>query len=442
MRSAPALLVFLGWCWLGAAAGEPAGLPLLPEPLTLEHALSLADGSHPELESARAALDGARAERQAVDADFGTRIGVELALRAVEPSDLARRAYSTNNDSWARFKASRRLYDFGAADAAREAASAAVRGGEWAYLDARQRRRLEIMARFFDVLVADLEYARDTEEMATEYVTYDKAVQRNELGRLSDIELLEADKNYQAALQRRRLSQARQRASRSRLAIALNRPEQLSAELQAPRLPDLERELGELEPLVAAALEANPRLQAERSQLHAAEDRVRAARLSYRGELRGEFEAGAYNRRFARDDPFAAGLVLELPLYTGGAKDAELAKAWAEVRERRAGIARQELELRQAVLDLWLEIGSLRARLQELDSLGRYRDLYLDRSRALYEMEVTADLGDAMVGTSDHRLQQARAEYDMALAWAHLDALTGRLLQAPDQTDPDQEATP
>mgnify|MGYP000529554294 CR=1 FL=1 len=56
-------------------------------------------------------------------------------------SDLARRAYSTNNDSWARFKASRRLYDFGATDAAREGASAAVRGGEWAYLEARQRRR-------------------------------------------------------------------------------------------------------------------------------------------------------------------------------------------------------------------------------------------------------------------------------------------------------------
>ena len=138
----------------------------------------------------------------------------------------------------------------------------------------------------------------------------------------------------------------------------------------------------------------------------------------------------------------AAGLVLELPLYTGGAKDAELAKAWAEVRERRASIARQELELRQAVLDLWLEISSLRARLEELDSLGRYRDLYLDRSRALYELEVTADLGDAMVGTSDHRLQQARAEYDIALAWAHLDALTGRLLQAPNQTDPEQEETP
>ncbi len=73
MRPAPALLLFLGWCWLGAAAAEPAGLPPLPEPLTLEHALSLADGSHPELESARAALDGARAERHAVDADFGTR---------------------------------------------------------------------------------------------------------------------------------------------------------------------------------------------------------------------------------------------------------------------------------------------------------------------------------------------------------------------------------
>ena len=65
-------------------------------------------------------MDGARADRQAVEADFGTRVGVELALRAVEPSDLARRAYSTNNDSWARLRASRRLYDFGATDAARE----------------------------------------------------------------------------------------------------------------------------------------------------------------------------------------------------------------------------------------------------------------------------------------------------------------------------------
>jgi hypothetical protein len=90
----------------------------------------------------------------------------------------------------------------------------------------------------------------------------------------------------------------------------------------------------------------------------------------------------------------------------------------------------RELEVRQLVLDLWLEIQNLRARAGELEILGESRDLDLDLRRSRYEFEVASDLGDAMTEISDYRLQKAENDYQLALAWARLDALTGRLLNA------------
>jgi outer membrane protein TolC len=431
---AAALLVALPLvCPVVLAQEQPESMPL-PDPLTLEYALSLADAAHPDLERVQAALDGALADQQSVESRVGTRVGLELALRAVDPTDLARRAYSTNNDSWAKLKASKRLYDFGATAAAGEAAAAEVRGRESDVLGARQQRRLAIMGRYFDVILADLEYARDNEAMAAAYVSFDKIRQRNELGQVSDVALLEAESRYQSALQRRTLTQARQRATRSQLAMVLNRPGELSANLEPPVLVALERQAGELDPLVAAALDSNPQLLALRAELQAAEERVRAARLKYRGELRGEVEVAAYVRDFARDDPISGGLVLDIPLVTGGEMDAELARERAKVRDKRARITGKELEIRQAVLDLWLELASLQVRRRELGTLAQFRDLTLDRSRALYELEVTSDLGDSMVGTSEQRLRETETNFQIALAWARLDALTGRLaLDGPDR---------
>lgn len=59
---------------------------------------------------------------------------------------------------------------------------------------------------------------------------------------------------------------------------------------------------------------------------------------------------------------------------------------------------------------------------------GDYRELYLDRSRALYELEVKTDLGDAMTEISAVRLDMAQAEFDWMMTQARLKALAGRLL--------------
>lgn len=61
----------------------------------------------------------------------------------------------------------------------------------------------------------------------------------------------------------------------------------------------------------------------------------------------------------------------------------------------------------------------------ESKALADYRDLYLDRSRALYELDIKTDLGDTMTQTSAARLRGAATRDALALAWAQVDALLG-----------------
>ncbi len=408
--------------WLLPAAAE------LPQPLTLEYALSLADQEHPTLQAADARLARARAELDRVDAIDNWRVDLELAGRYIEPSSVGARIEPSNNDSWAALRLSKQLYDFGRTDGLNQAAEAELRQRQLLLVDTRQQRRIAIMSRFFDVLLADLEQAWNTEAMAIAFIRMDRARSRRELGQANDLELLELEAGYQKLLTRQRSSQARQRATRSRLALALAHPEQLPADLVTPELPALKREPGEVEVLVDLALSDNPELQALRKAVSAAEKRVQAAGAGNGAVLRGELEGAAYNRVMGSSNPFTAALVLDIPLYTGGAVEAEEAHQRALMREKQAELSLRELDVRQSVLDLWLEIQTLQIRQREVETRGEFRELDYDRSRSLYEMEVASDLGDAQTRISEHRLLQARNKYELALAWARLDALTGRLI--------------
>gem|GEM_PF-4632036 len=52
-----------------------------------------------------------------------------------------------------------------------------------------------------------------------------------------------------------------------------------------------------------------------------------------------------------------------------------------------------------------------------------YRELYMDRSRALYDLEVKTDLGDAMIQISEAHLRDASQRFKMTLLIAQLNLL-------------------
>lgn len=424
------MLRWMVWLFAGLLAGG-SGVAIadespLPQPLTLDDAVRYAHAGRPVLALARADREAAAAGVAAADAISGLRIDAVGRLRAIRPS--YRSLNPDKNDSSAVLSVRKRLYDFGYSEAREEAARRGDDGSQWRYIAAAQQAQLEVMQRFFDVILADLTFARDDQAMALAFIDADKARDRHELKQISDVELLELEAAYQQALQRRMYSQNLQRASRSALAIAMGRPGQLASDLVRPQPPDTSIELPDYETLLAQVLADNPRLQALRAEVSAARAAVAAARNRYGPVLSGELEASVYNRMTNSTHPLGAALVLEVPLLSGGAQDAEIAAAGAELRRRSAELALAEQNLQQQVLDMHLRLQSLRIELSGLDVRRDYRELYLDRSRALYELEVKADLGDAMTQITAVTLDAARAQFDWILTQAEIKALSGRLL--------------
>lgn len=424
------LLALIGLAWtLGLNAQQAP----LPQPLTLEAALIAADASHPDVLLGAARRDAAAAGVQQTLSDNDPRVSLIGELRYVEP--WHRYVDTSNNDSLARLVASKRLYDFGYSAAREQAAEGRLSGAEWDLLDDRQGHRLAVMQAFFDVLLADLVYARDNEELATVFIAMDRARDRRELGQASDVTVAELETAFQRVRQAWVRSKTRQRLTRTRLAQLLNRPDDPPSELLMPGPVDIEAALPGEQALQQQALADNPRLKALRARLEAADQQLVAARKRYGPVLRAEAETGRYERRLGSRNDWEAGLVLEVPLYAGRADDAAVAEAQAERAAALAELRAAELEVRQAVLENRLALEDLKARMQQVTVLGDFRELYLDRSRALYEMEVRTDLGDAMVQMSVVRLERAKVEFDWRLAQARLAALTGRLIDEPPQED-------
>lgn len=410
------------------AAESPApgqSLPQsLPQPLTLAQALALAEGAHPELESARAGIALADADTAFAQSLAGVRAFLELTPQTVQPTNQN----SFINDSYARLALSKPLYDFGRAGAQTRAAYAARGAAGERLADTLARRRVTVMSRFFDVVLADLRYAVDNEATASAYVTFDRARERHSLGQLSDIDLLEREHRFQEARSQRAQSAARQRTTRVQLALALNRPDAIPVDVIAPTAsPAWTREppdFGDVWPRVRAR---HPVLRALRREVDIARETVAAERARRRPILSAEAEAGYYARELVLRNERRATLNLRVPLLQGGEDRAVIARAQAQLHERAARLELAEQEAHAQTWDILQEIEMLRIQREGAKVRSSYRDLYLDRARALYELERQTDLGDAMIRNTEAAWLAAKIDYRLALAWARLAALSGEL---------------
>jgi hypothetical protein len=311
-----ALTLVLFHCGTGFAGTEQA----LPSPLSLEQALVSAKG-HPRLSASGALTDYPRPEPLFLGCHG-------LAFPAMRPGDPRR------NQAWSLL------------------------------VSPLAAQRLEIMQRFFDVLLADLRYAEDNEAMAVAYVQFDRATVRSELGQVSPIHVAELEVAYQRIRLQRTASAAAQRMTRSLLAQAMGRIETLPRELAEPDLTPAPADdadtLVDPGPLVERAL---------------ADNRWLRKRLA---------DAGEAERELLR------------------------------------------MALRTQVLELSTRLGLLAVAADEARSVGNLRDLVLDDSRTRYEMEAAADLGYAMSRQTEARRRAAEVRYCQALTRAQLDALQGR----------------
>ncbi len=400
--------------------------PALAGTLTLQAALATAESAHPDLLMARADRDSALASRHIADSRNDTSINLEGILRSGRPtvggSDFA-------SDNSVRLTARKTLYDFGRSSNAELAAEYELNAREADLTSALDSRRLDIMARYFDVLLADLQYTVDNELMAVLYVRFDQGKDLLSQGKISTLDLAELETRYRDILAKRNASAQRQRITRALLANAMNRPGELPGELEDPELADNQRALPDYEMLLPILLGNNPRLHAQQEMLAASQQRIASLRADNGPMLDAEIQAADYSRVASTRDNLSAGLILSWPLYQGKRTDSRVEGEIARLNKVQAGTDELRMELTQALLETSLDINQLQTSARSAaQKYTEYRDLQLERSRALYELELKSNLGTAMTDTSDAKLRARRNEYRLALGFARLEALLGKPL--------------
>lgn len=399
----------------------------LPQPLTLEAALKLIDKNHPDLlyadslvKTAESNLDSTRS-----NSDFSASLRAEA--RYIEPSSTL--GNTQNDDHRLGLYVNKLLYDFGRQDGLVASAGLDVTSKNFLYRDAYQNQHLAVMQAYFNVVLADLQFYRYNEEMAIAFIQYDRIQNRQRLGQHTDLEVAEKEVEYQRIRRLRAHSQNQQRVTRAILAQALNRPDDLPETVARPKLDSLTRKLPEVEELQKQMLDNNPVLKALRANIDATRQNLESARSGKSPIISAGVEAHAYSREIGSSDKLRAMITVDIPLWSGDRVDAAVAKAMSEVHRAESVLLQHQRKLQQQVLEIWLDLQTLKLKFEEAEAGMNYSELYLDNSRALYELEVSSDLGYSMVRYTDAERNVLETSFEIAMKWAQLDALTGRLGQ-------------
>lgn len=408
--------------------GLIVGAEPVPNPLTLQQALSFADKPHPDLDLIHADGVLAMAEYEKASAQYGLTIDANFVPRTSDPVSGIDSDEGYVNDSYAQLRFGRRLYDFGRTSALEQAAREKIKYNKMLVLDVKQQRRLDIMRQFFNVILSDLRFAVDNENMAHTFVRFDKERERHKLGLVSDIDVKQLEYNYQQVLIKRKASELRQSSSRGLLGLALNRPGLYPEKLVRPELTHIINwPIPDFKKITNKMFETNPVLLSSQKELAQAEFRLQAARATRYPVLSAQAIASKYEREIGSRNAGELSLVLNIPLYQGGADRAAIMKEQGILKRTKAKLEKTKLNLYLAISDLSQRLEQLKIEHQAAKVQLDFRDLELDRSQGLYEMEMQTTLGGAMTLVTEAQWQLAKTEFGLAIVWAEVEAITGDL---------------
>ena len=137
-----------------------------------------------------------------------------------------------------------------------------------------------------------------------------------------------------------------------------------------------------------------------------------------------EVEASSYERDSQLRDEWRASVYVDIPLF-GKSTDASTDLQKANFRQALSQQQRFQTRLRLQLLELWQAIQQWQLTVSGAAIAQDYREMYLDRSRAEYELEFNTDLGDSMIEYSRSNADRLEAVYAFELNYQKLAALVG-----------------
>jgi len=274
------------------------------------------------------------------------------------------------------------------------------------------------------VHLSDLSFNVWNEGLSIAFIRMDRSRDKVELKILTEIDFLSLQKTYQTALLNRTEAEQKQRLARSLLAQSMSSNE-LPSDLEKLDTVDWKRKVPDYDLLVASTLENNDDIKLIANKIHVLQQKQQSNKYAFGPSLSLEADVKGYSKETSGTTPASVRLLFEYPIYSGNAESLKNEQYQIEIARLQNQKQIKINSLKHEVLGLWQGLNLLLLKKQKADGLTDYQDYYLDKSRALYEVELESDLGDAMTKFSSAILEQAKVKYQWILTWEALSMLTG-----------------
>lgn len=396
----------------------------LPEPLTFQQAIDYFETQSNFLKNKQLAkINIARSNTLSTQSTNDFNVEIKGYLRKVGVSDVGNP--ELDNDSKISLFIKKPIYNFGvSADKESIAASQEAIQKQTSAIEY-SKQKTSLVEAYYSVLRADNEYLTHNEAMSLGFVRFNRRQQYQEFGITSDLEILEAQTNYELIRQKRYLSEKKQRSSRQLLAEILGSGQFIPDLLEVPKYDRSKKIIDDVDAIIDLAIKYDPVIKQKHLIIFQNKQKVQLSSREFRPSLDAELEVSNYERDSGFRDDWRASLYFNIPLYQGSKIKIEEGKARAELMLANADLDEALSEQRLKILKLWQFIQQKTVELEGAIIQQEYRDLYLDKSRADYELEFESDLGDAMVEFSKSRQLRYDIQFDLEIAWFKLAQILG-----------------
>jgi outer membrane protein TolC len=239
------------------------------------------------------------------------------------------------------------------------------------------------------------------------------------------VELLERTSKTQEALVKMRSAENDKLISRAQLGMimGLDANEEI-AEIIEPQFTNyLSPKLDIFKTWQDKILTGNTELQILSTQINNLKQNLGSEQTNYGIDV--SLYSKIFHHQFESDKNgnYLAGLQLSIPL--GAENRNTLDNLNIEIKSRELTFNQQKNQILTKALELWLKAKNLVQQQKSLQVMLDYKDLYLERARANYELELKSDIGHSMTEYTKTEKLIKQNEFDIITTMQELHLLAG-----------------
>lgn len=393
----------------------------LPKLLTLGDVLKLAKKPNLDEQQQQINVKFNEIELQSQQDKYSTTFDLDLQLARRDNEILDDRNYSH-----AFVKINKVLFDQNI-EIAQDVAKSALKNERFTLQQLRDEKIIQVMQAFFNIILADMRYETILERLAMSAIRADRVQDDFDIQDASEVALLEKQALTQIDVSKRIEGEAQQIITRAKLAQLLdityeNRPD----DLVKPNLKHFfKKELSEFEVWQKKVQSSNSELIELRRVLADLKQQRNFEVSNQEVIISSTIRLGEQTYDSSKNGSWRTGLNFTMPFGQSYSQKKKTAEILAKIQQQQLRIDQHAQDLNQQSLTLWLKLKTLKQLNATLITELDYRDLYLERARANYEMEIKSDIGDAMSNLTDTEWKLTKNEFDFVLTFTQLQQLAG-----------------